>query len=115
MFDGRSHNPATRPQPGCPEQSQIVRLGAAAQENDLARIACQQVGEGPAGRFDPLPCPLAEIMDTGGVAVNFAEGFGERAEDFGGDGGRRVVIEIRMPHVISFYRFDRVVFRVPAC
>ncbi len=53
------------------DQRQVVRLGSAAGENDLFRRRPQQRRYLTPRLIQFLPGRLAEIMDTGSVAVHF--------------------------------------------
>ena len=73
---------------------EVVRLGAAAREHDFRRIAANQRGDGRSRVVQQRFGLLAEVMNARRVAELFARGRHDRLDDFGGEGGRRVVVKV---------------------
>jgi len=101
VLDGRRHDAVTKlfPDPGktfaTPANGQVVRLGRATREDDLARRRADERRETPAAFLDGLlrlPAPL--VRRTGRIAERLGEIRQHDLEHPGVDRGRRVIVEI---------------------
>ena len=80
------------------QNREIIGFGPAAGKHDFFGIAAQQHCHLAARCFEPLPCSLPEIVDTGRIAVHFAQIPRQFAQHFGRNRRSRVVIEVNMGH-----------------
>src|SRR6202167_6666383 len=80
------------------EKRQIIRLGTAAYEDDLARLAAHRRGGLPPRHFQPLLSLLSEMMDAGSVTIHLTETRHRGLQHFRRHRGRRVVIEVETLH-----------------
>ena len=102
MLDGGRDDVAARPcGRACdPEDGQVVRLRAAAGEDDLPRIAADQPGNLPPRPLQPLLRRLPEIVDAGGVTIHF-ETRHQGLHHFWGNGGGGIVVEVKPLHLLT--------------
>ncbi len=100
VLDGRSHDMhlLTVGVEQNAEQRQIVRFSAAADKNDLLRLATDKRSRLPARHFQALLGHLPEMMDTGRVAVHFGETRHRGLDDLRGHGCCRVMVEVKVIH-----------------
>ncbi len=85
-----------------PQQREVVSLGPTAREDNILRPAMQQRGGLPASHFEALLGHLPEMVNTGRVAVHFAETRRHRLEDVRRHRGCRVVVEVVALHSLLF-------------
>jgi hypothetical protein len=75
-------------------QRHVVGLGAAAGEDHLGRLGADEVGHGRARLVQQRLGPLAEVVDTRGVAEVLGERAGDGLDDRRVGRGRRVVVKV---------------------
>ena len=86
------------------EDCHVVRFGAAAGENNLARVRANQRRHLPARGFQTLFRGLPEMMDARGVTIHLTQTRHRCLHDFGSDRGGGVVVEIEMLHLMLVYQ-----------
>ena len=80
------------------ENAEIVSLGAAAYEDDLARIAMEQSRRLAPGHFEPLLGRLSIVMNARRVSIHFAHGRKQAVQHLARNRRSGVVIEIESLH-----------------
>ena len=82
---------------GHASNGEVVALGPAAGEHDLAGIRANQRGHRAAGLVDDRLGPLPEMVDAGRVAELLPQRRGHAVDDGAGGGSRGVMVEVD-PH-----------------
>ena len=98
MLDGSRNHMLARAGPQYAQQRQVIRLRPAAYEHDLARMAVQQRGRLPPRHLQALFGQLAEMVDTGRVAIYFAPARPHRLENLRRYRCGRIMVEVVTLH-----------------
>ena len=77
---------------------EVIRLRAAAGENQFRGGAADQAAHLPPGLLQPLFSRLPEMVDAGRVTIHLTETQHHGLQHCGGDRGSRVVVEVETLH-----------------
>ena len=86
--------PCALPGPGRALQREVVGLGAAGREDDLAGLCVEPRGQPLMRLVEARPCRATELVGRAGVAERLGEVRQHRVEDLAAERGRRRVVEV---------------------